>query len=174
MLRDLPGTPVTDVGTIFPMNWRFFPTLDPQVNKFKLFNNKSCILPDISFTTDQLCYWHTNRYVIFGSHLVYCTHLWHTKKTQLVYALRSRTQRGWPASSCRLTCCSRVTWTPACPPGSWPPSHSGYRIQGSSNSYLPLESFMVDVFIKGNLNSKKAISVLRPSTLKACIFPECL
>ena len=34
MLRDLPGTPVIDVGTIFPMNWRFFPTLDPQVDAF--------------------------------------------------------------------------------------------------------------------------------------------
>ena len=34
MLRDLPGTPVTDVGTIFPMNWRFFSTLDPQVDLF--------------------------------------------------------------------------------------------------------------------------------------------
>ena len=33
-LRDLPGTPVVDVGSIFPMNWRFFPTLDPQVDLF--------------------------------------------------------------------------------------------------------------------------------------------
>ena len=27
----LPGTPVTDASKIFAMNWRFFPTLDPQV-----------------------------------------------------------------------------------------------------------------------------------------------
>ena len=31
-LRSLPGTPVTDAGEIFAMNWRFFPTLDPQVD----------------------------------------------------------------------------------------------------------------------------------------------
>ena len=29
--RKLPGTPVADASKIFAMNWRFFPTLDPQV-----------------------------------------------------------------------------------------------------------------------------------------------
>ena len=29
--RHLPGTPVTDASKIYAMNWRFFPTLDPQV-----------------------------------------------------------------------------------------------------------------------------------------------
>ena len=28
----LPGTPMMDARKVFPMNWRFFPTLDPQVN----------------------------------------------------------------------------------------------------------------------------------------------
>ena len=28
---DLPGTPMKDARLVFPMNWRFFPTLDPQV-----------------------------------------------------------------------------------------------------------------------------------------------
>ena len=27
----LPGTPVVDARHIYPMDWRFFPTLDPQV-----------------------------------------------------------------------------------------------------------------------------------------------
>lgn len=27
----LPGTPMVDARKVFPMNWRFFPTLDPQV-----------------------------------------------------------------------------------------------------------------------------------------------
>ena len=30
-VKDLPGTPVSDASKFFPMNWRFFPTLDPQV-----------------------------------------------------------------------------------------------------------------------------------------------
>ena len=30
-IRKLPGTPVEDATKIFAMNWRFFPTLDPQV-----------------------------------------------------------------------------------------------------------------------------------------------
>ena len=33
-LRSLPGTPVTDASEIFAMNWRFFPTLDPQVDLY--------------------------------------------------------------------------------------------------------------------------------------------
>ena len=33
-VRDLPGNPVKDASSIFPMNWRFFPTLDPQVDLF--------------------------------------------------------------------------------------------------------------------------------------------
>ena len=31
-VRSLPGTPVKDARKIFAMNWRFFPTLDPQVD----------------------------------------------------------------------------------------------------------------------------------------------
>ncbi len=30
-VRHLPGTPMVDARHIYPMNWRFFPTLDPQV-----------------------------------------------------------------------------------------------------------------------------------------------
>ena len=30
-VRNLPGTPMKDAAKIFPMNWRFFPTMDPQV-----------------------------------------------------------------------------------------------------------------------------------------------
>ena len=31
-MKQLPGTPLKDARKIFPMNWRFFPTLDPQVS----------------------------------------------------------------------------------------------------------------------------------------------
>ena len=31
-IRDLPGTPIVDASGVFAMNWRFFPTLDPQVS----------------------------------------------------------------------------------------------------------------------------------------------
>ena len=31
-VKTLPGTPLVDATEIFPKNWRFFPTLDPQVN----------------------------------------------------------------------------------------------------------------------------------------------
>ncbi len=30
----LPGTPMRDARKVFAMNWRFFPTLDPQVRFF--------------------------------------------------------------------------------------------------------------------------------------------
>ena len=30
-VADLPGTPFKDATKVFPMNWRFFPTLDKQV-----------------------------------------------------------------------------------------------------------------------------------------------
>lgn len=30
-VRELPGTPLQDASKVFAMNWRFFPTLDPQV-----------------------------------------------------------------------------------------------------------------------------------------------
>ena len=33
-VRDLPGTPVQDASSVFAMNWRFLPTLDPQVDIF--------------------------------------------------------------------------------------------------------------------------------------------
>ena len=29
--KHLPGTPFIDASRVFAMNWRFFPTLDPQV-----------------------------------------------------------------------------------------------------------------------------------------------
>ena len=31
-VQAMPGTPVTNASHIFPMNWRFFPSLDPQVD----------------------------------------------------------------------------------------------------------------------------------------------
>ena len=31
-LRELPGIPDVDVSEVFPMMWRFIPTLDPQVD----------------------------------------------------------------------------------------------------------------------------------------------
>ena len=31
-VKELPGTPLSDASKYFPMNWRFFPTLDPQVS----------------------------------------------------------------------------------------------------------------------------------------------
>ena len=33
-IRGLPGSPVANAANIFAMNWRFFPTLDPQVDIF--------------------------------------------------------------------------------------------------------------------------------------------
>ena len=30
-VANLPGTPFKDATKVFPMNWRFFPTLDKQV-----------------------------------------------------------------------------------------------------------------------------------------------
>ena len=30
-VRNLPGTPMTNARMVFPMVWRFFPTMDPQV-----------------------------------------------------------------------------------------------------------------------------------------------
>ena len=33
-VRQLPGTPKKDASKIFAMNWRFFPTLDPQVDVY--------------------------------------------------------------------------------------------------------------------------------------------
>ena len=33
-VQKLPGTPIINASNIFPMNWRFFPTLDPQVDVF--------------------------------------------------------------------------------------------------------------------------------------------
>ena len=32
MCRELPGYPAADMSEVFPMNWRFLPTLDPQVD----------------------------------------------------------------------------------------------------------------------------------------------
>lgn len=31
LVKDLPGTPFKDASRVFPMNWRFFATIDPQV-----------------------------------------------------------------------------------------------------------------------------------------------
>ena len=36
-VKNLPGTPMLDASKMFGMNWRFFPTLDPQV---ELHNSK--------------------------------------------------------------------------------------------------------------------------------------
>ena len=33
-VRDLPGQPSTNISSMFPKNWRFLPTLDPQVDLF--------------------------------------------------------------------------------------------------------------------------------------------
>jgi hypothetical protein len=33
-IQKLPGTPTRNATTVFAMNWRFFPTLDPQVSAF--------------------------------------------------------------------------------------------------------------------------------------------
>ena len=33
-IQSLPGTPMHNATFIFPMNWRFFPTLDPQVDMY--------------------------------------------------------------------------------------------------------------------------------------------
>ena len=30
-VRSLPGRPLEDAGEVYPLLWRFFPTLDPQV-----------------------------------------------------------------------------------------------------------------------------------------------
>jgi len=32
--KNLPGTPFVDATKVFAMNWRFFPTLDPQVDLY--------------------------------------------------------------------------------------------------------------------------------------------
>ena len=42
---NLPGTPIEDASQIFPKNWRFFPTLDPQVNFQKDLNNNQPLNP---------------------------------------------------------------------------------------------------------------------------------
>ena len=39
LFRSLPGNPVKDASKIFPMNWRFFPTLDHQVDLPTLYMN---------------------------------------------------------------------------------------------------------------------------------------
>ena len=36
-VKNLPGTPFKDAAGIFAMNWRFFPTLDPQVCRVHTF-----------------------------------------------------------------------------------------------------------------------------------------
>ena len=33
-IRELPGTPMKNAKEVFAMNWRFFPTLDSQVDYF--------------------------------------------------------------------------------------------------------------------------------------------
>ena len=33
-VKELPGTPMQDASRVFAMNWRFFPTLDPQVDVY--------------------------------------------------------------------------------------------------------------------------------------------
>ena len=34
MYTVLPGTPMSNATFVFPMNWRFFPTRDPQVDVY--------------------------------------------------------------------------------------------------------------------------------------------
>ena len=42
LVKELPGTPLSDVSKYFPMNWRFLPTLDPQVSiGFKIKKSES-------------------------------------------------------------------------------------------------------------------------------------
>ena len=44
-VKQLPGTPLSDASKIFGMNWRFFPTLDPQVFiKYKLLQLSAIII----------------------------------------------------------------------------------------------------------------------------------
>ena len=33
-IQRLPGNPMENASLVFPMNWRFFPTLDPQVDAY--------------------------------------------------------------------------------------------------------------------------------------------
>ena len=43
-VKDLPGTPHLDGSKFFPMNWRYFPTLDPQVPTSKTYTYIRCTL----------------------------------------------------------------------------------------------------------------------------------
>ena len=46
-VKDLPGTPGVDEADVFPMVWRFFPALDPQVTDHNLTDhNLPCRLND--------------------------------------------------------------------------------------------------------------------------------
>ena len=35
-VSNLPGNPMKDATEVFAMNWRFFPTLDPQVTSISI------------------------------------------------------------------------------------------------------------------------------------------
>ena len=41
-VKQLPGTPLSDASKIFGMNWRFFPTLDPQVKNNNITSHFFC------------------------------------------------------------------------------------------------------------------------------------
>ena len=44
-VKNLPGTPYIDAHAVFPMNWRFFPTMDPQVDRIE----KNCMFQNTNF-----------------------------------------------------------------------------------------------------------------------------
>ena len=43
--KHLPGNPFVDASRVFPMNWRFFPTLDPQVSSIPNFQSLLSLTP---------------------------------------------------------------------------------------------------------------------------------
>ena len=59
-VRQLPGVPKVDASEIFPMNWRFFPTLDPQVII------SSCNLMNANFVIISIALNHLNKYWLTG------------------------------------------------------------------------------------------------------------
>jgi hypothetical protein len=58
-VANLPGTPVKNASSIFGMNWRFFPTLDPQVSIHGL--RKSRLWYKKSHDLTLLLYFYTDK-----------------------------------------------------------------------------------------------------------------
>ena len=52
---NLPGTPMKDATKVFAMNWRFFPTLDPQVSKFFRINFSFIFCPFLLRDLSSCC-----------------------------------------------------------------------------------------------------------------------